>query len=358
MTTRVAGLNAMAATIRGRTAEIREGTTRAPQPDAEPGWDEPGTEPAATPQRAAVAVRNLDAVVARREDIDGDQVLRYVYTFLRRFAVWGSDAEIVTAALWIAMTHARDGDGMPVWQYCARLGIFGPSGSGKSWKARIIGKLCPAGETLLEPTKPSLIDLIADKHVIVLTEADELFGTTGRNRGILATVNAGYEPDRVASRKHGGKVVKVPVFGHVVLDGTDELLKATRTDLRTLLSRCIILRARTAPDGYRPPRFDRTARAAAELVSQRLGAWLTQEVAAGLADALPDVPEHLGNRPFALWEPLFAIALRADKGDPDGPWSRACAEACEQLEDSAGLPGSTDDDMSELDKIMADWDEA
>lgn len=346
-----AGAGTRAAELRRRAAAIRNGIPREAQPAAEPSWPEGAITAQPAAERAAVAVRE-PAAVARREDIDGDQVLRYVFTFLKRFAVWGSDAEIVAATLWIAQAHARDGDGAPVWDYCARLGIFGPSGSGKSWKCRLIGKLAPAGETLLEPTKPSLIDLIADNHVIVLTEADELFGTTGRNRGILATVNAGYERDRCATRKHGGKVVKVPVFGHVVLDGTDELLKAARTDLRTMLSRCIVLLARRAPDGYRPPRFDATARAAAEMISKRLGAWLAQEVATGLADEVPDVPEHLGNRPYALWCPMFSVALRADKGDPQGPWSAACAAACEQLEDGAGLPQQTDEDMSELDRIM------
>jgi hypothetical protein len=332
--------------------------------------DERRTELAAGRAGGAVAVRPAAAMVRQREPVDGDETLRYVVAFLRHFAVWGSDAEILTAALWVVQAHARDGDGMPVWQYCARLGIFGPSGSGKSWKTRLIGKLAPAGKILIEPTKPSFIDLCADRHTVILTEADELFSTTGRNRGILAVVNAGYEPDRTATRKQGGKVVEVPVFGPVVLDGLDSMIKATRADLRTMISRTICIMARQAPDGYRPPRFDKQARYAAEMLSQRCAQWMAQEVAAGLADVVPHVPEHLGNRPFALWEPLFAVAQRADEalrarqekdggaaGDGPGPWTLACAEACEQLEDGAGLPEEDDDDegMSDLDRIMAGY---
>ena len=263
---------------------------------------------------STLAVREGSVMAHRAEPVDGDQVLRYVYTYLKRFAMWGSDAEIVTSALWIAQTYARDGDGMPVWQYCARLGIFGPSGSGKSWKSRLIGKLASSGEILVEPTKPAFIDLCADNNTVIITEADEAFRSPGRSRGIVAVINAAYEPDRSSSRKQGGVAVKIPLFCHVVLDGIDEvMLSPNRPDLRPLISRCIVLMARRAGEGYRPPRFDSSARAIAAQLGQRCGAWMAQEVLDGMADDVPAVPEHLGNRPFALWEPLFIVAGRADK---------------------------------------------
>jgi hypothetical protein len=301
--------------------------------------------------------------VRQRELIDGDETLRYIFTFLKRFAVWGSEAEIVTAALWIAHTHARDADGMPIWQYCARLGIFGPSGSGKSWKSRLIGKLSYAGEILVEPTAPAFIDLCAENHTIILTEADEAFRSPGRSRKILAVVNASYERDRSSSRKQGGVAVKIPLFVHMLLDGIDTLLSANRPDLQAMISRCIILHARQAPAGYRPPRFDNEARAMAELISQRATAWMTQEAEDGMADDVPQVPEHLGNRPFSLWEPLFTVAARADRCiarrenrdyDGTGPWLTAATEACEQLE--AGSTEQPEEAKSELDRVMAEWE--
>jgi hypothetical protein len=42
---------------------------------------------------------------------------------------------------------------------------------------------------------------------------------------------------------------------------------------------------------------------------------------------VPDVPEGLGNRPAALWEPLFAIADAAG-----GPWPALARQACVDLE--------------------------
>lgn len=340
-----------------RAAQIRAATAPgSPLRDAEDAA-QANASPVRTGRSAGtVAVRMGSAIVPARPLIDGDQTLRYIYQFLKHFAVWGSDAELVAATLWVAQTHARNEKGYPVWQYCARLAILGESGSGKSWKSRLIGKLASSGEILLEPTAPAFIDLCAENHTIIMTEADEAFRSPGRSRKIVAVCNGSYEPDRSSSRKQGGVAVKIPLFCHLVLDGIDDvLLSPNRPDLRPLMSRCIIIVASKAPAGYRPPRFDSKARAAAEMLSQRTAGWMAQEVADGMADDVPAVPEHLGNRPFALWEPLFTVALRADQGDPGGPWSTACREACEQLEAVAGVPDHTEDQASELDRQMASY---
>jgi len=316
---------------------------------------------------SALAVRETTAVIQARPLIDGDQTLRYIYTFLKHFAHWGSEAELIAATLWVAQTHARDDKGYPVAQYCARLAILGASGSGKSWKSRLVGKLSYSGEILVEPTAPSFIDLCAENHTVIMTEADEAFRSPGRSRKILAVANASYEPDRSSSRKQGGVAVKIRLFCHLVLDGIDEvLLSPNRPDLQAMMSRCIIVLSRQAPAGYRPPRFDAQARATAELISQRATAWMAQEVAAGMEHDVPSVPEHLGNRPFAVWEPLFVVARRADLAlrekaerdgseDPGWPWSQACRDACEQLEQAVGVPDQTEDQASELDRQMVGY---
>ena len=302
--------------------------------------------------RQQVAVRSEPAIVRQREPIDGSQVLRWNYAFLERMAVWGSEHELVTCALWDAATHARHKDGTPVWQYCPRLGIFGPSGSGKSWKARLVGKLAYRPEILVEPTKPAFIDLCADHHTVIMTEADETFRSPGRSRGILACANASYEPDRSAAKIRGGVAIKIPLFTFVVWDAIDTLLSANRPDLKAMISRTLIIRSRIAPAGFRPPRMDGKARAIAEQLARVNGAWMAQEVEDGIGDEIPGLPEHVGNRAYALWEPLAAVALRADKGDPDGPWSTACRAACEHLEAASA---GDEDDMSELDRQMAEW---
>ena len=83
---------------------------------------------------------------------------------------------------------------------------------------------------------------------------------------------------------------------------------------------------------------------------------MAQEVADGIGDVVPDLPEGLGNRPGAKWEPLFTVALRADKGDPEGYWSRLCAEAYEQLDASLGPPDLDDGEGNDMDATLAAWE--
>ena len=155
--------------------------------------------------RGTVAVRQPQTVVVPREPIDGAQLLRDIYTALDHFAMWPSEAALVTAALWVAQAHAKDEKtGLPIWQYAPRLFLTSEEGgSGKSWMGRLISKLSPDGETLIEPTQASLIQMISERKTVTITEADVLFGAGGRNRGIVGVLNAGYEPDRFHTRMRG-----------------------------------------------------------------------------------------------------------------------------------------------------------
>ena len=154
----------------------------------------------------------------------------------------------------------------------------------------------------------------------------------------MAVLNASYEPGHFHTRKSGGKVQEIHLFGTEILDGLDTLLQPTRPDMRGLISRCIIIRVRMADDGYRRPRWDKDAQDLARRGRDRLAMWAAQQVADGLADVIPELPEGLGTpRRCALYEPLFAIALAADKGDPDGYWSTAMADAAWELEASLSL---------------------
>ena len=194
----------------------------------------------------------------------------------------------------------------------------------------------------------------------MVKEIDELLATAGRNRGLVAVMNACYEPGSFHTRKSGGKVQEVHLFGHMILDGMDTLLSAMRPDMRGLVSRCIIIRVRMAPDGYRRPRWDKLAAASAARGRDRLAAWMTQEVAGGMAENLADVPEEIGNpRRCALYEPLFTVAMRADRdeehpdGNPEGYWSTVLRDGAYQLETALGLPDEDEDESALVDSFMA-----
>jgi hypothetical protein len=290
-------------------------------------------------------------MAVRQPDVSGDEVLRAIRICLGYMAHWPSDDALTAAALWVAQSHARNPDGAPAWAYAPRFMLLSrEGGSGKSWMARLMAKLAPEGRMLVEATKAALIQQIAEHRTVVVDETDILFGSGNRNAGIRAIVNAGYEPDQATSRMRGRQSQDVPLFGPMILAGLDKLKDATGDDLKTLISRCIIVHVRRAPDGYRPPRFDSTARATFTAVGQRAARWMAQEVARGIGDVVPDVPEGLGNRPAALWEPLFAVADAAG-----GDWPQMAREACARLERAAGVPDEDDDAAGELDDVLAAW---
>ncbi len=172
--------------------------------------------------------------------IDGDRVLKQTYGYLGYMGVWPSQAAQITATLHAAASHARDPKtGLPVFQYFPRVFYTAPEGGyGKSRLAGQHAALCPDSKRLVEPTKAGLIGLIAKRGTIVVTELELLLGVTGgRNKGLVAVVNAGYEPDNEHTHKQGGTEVEIPLFGAVILDGRDCLLTCTGDQLKTLFSR-------------------------------------------------------------------------------------------------------------------------
>jgi len=311
--------------------------------------------------RAQVAVPEAQAVaqpaagpavtLAAPAQIDGDRVLKQVYGYLGYMAIWPSQWAQVTAALYAAHAHARGEDGLPVWQYEPRLFFTSrQGGSGKSWLARQVASLCPDGKGLVEMTKASLIDLIAQHATVTIGEMDVLVGSGKRTQWLTGIANAGYEPDRMTSRKVNGKVKEIPLFAPMILDGLDSVIHQTGEDLKTLMSRCIIVHVQRAPEGYRPPRFDREKRAIAAALNGRLARWMAQEVEDGIGDHIPELPEGVGNRPAALWEPLLAVADAAG-----GVWPALARGALERIESATGLPGEDEAAEARIDSALDSW---
>ena len=284
------------------------------------------------------------------EPVDGAQLLAETVTALGHFAVWPSEAALITAALWDAQRHARnEKTGLPIWQYSPHLFFTSEEGgSGKSWMARLVAKLAPDGKMLVEPTKASLVRLIARRATPVVTELDVLVGNGGRSKWFTGIANAAYEPDQSTYRVDHGKELEIPLTGGFVLDGLDWVEKSTGVEMRTLMSRCLKVRVKRAPDGYRAPRFDDAARAAFAHGNEKLAAWMAQEVRNGIANHVPEVPEGLGNRPAALWEPLFSVADAAG-----GSWPEWARQACVELE----APGAVQDQDKEdaYQAAIASW---
>ena len=317
-----------AANIRYRTGEIKAGR---PDPGAASGRE-------LEAYTGTLAARPQAPALIGGERIDGAKVLEYNWKFLDHFAVWPSEAALDMAVGWIAASHGRDEDRLPVWQYAPRLAFLSPKpGGGKSWMQRITSRLVPDGKILLEPSEAAVARNIGRQHRIVfLDEADLLFGTGKRKQALRAIVNSGYEPDGEWSRASGSgeATTEIPVFGFMGFAGLDVMKTGTGDHMKATMDRCLFVNCRKAPEGYRPPRFDDRARGVAAALSARSGRWMAQMVADGIGGVIPDVPDGLGNRPAALWEPLLAVADAAGGG-----WPERMREACEELEGFDGLPG-------------------
>jgi Protein of unknown function (DUF3631) len=323
---------------------------RAPAPAASVAVS-PGAAVALASSAAMLGRPSGPMVLVQRPRIDGAHVLDQVHGFLAHFAVWPSDACLVAAAGFVAQCHARDPKTkIPVGPYAPHWLLLGEAGSGKTWMARIMSKLVPSGQLLVEATKASLVQAIYERAIPVVDETDVLFGSGQRNAGVRALLNAAYEQDQHTSYMQGRQCVRVPLTTSVIMAALNKLRDGTGNDLKTLLSRCLIAQVQTAPEGYRPPRFDSQARAVAALLSQRLGAWLAQEVADGIGDEVPDVPAGLGNRPAALWEPLLVAADRAG-----GHWPDAMRDACARMESATGLPGDDEAAAGRIDQWLDQW---
>ena len=297
-------------------------------------------------RRASSAVAVMDGQVMPRqamipaEPVDGAQLLAETATALAHFAVWPSEAALITAALWAAQRHARnEKTGLPVWPYSPHLFITSEEGgSGKSWMARLVAKLAPDGKMLVEASKASLVRLIAKRATPVVTELDVLVGNGGRSKWFTGIANGAYECDQSTWRVDHGKELEIPLMGGFVLDGLISVKKSTGAEMNTLMSRCLEILAVRAPDGYRAPRFDDDARAAFAHGNQKLATWMAQEVRGGIGKVVPEVPRGLGNRPAALWEPLFVVADAAG-----GDWPAWARQACTELES----PGKSEDQGKE-----------
>ena len=287
---------------------------------------------AAGSTRGAVAVPEARTIVMGRRVIDGNKLLTDTYTALNHFAVWPNEAALVTAVLWAAHAHGKDEKTkLPIWQYSPRLFFTSKEGgSGKSWMGRLVAKLSPDGKMFVEATKASLQRLIAKQCTVVVTELDVLVGNGGRTKWFTGIANAGYERDQATYRVDHGKELEIPLMCPMILDGLETVITATGAEMKTLMSRCIIIHAKRAPDGYRAPRFDNTARAVFQMGSEKLGQWMGQQVRDGIGDVVPDVPEGLGNRPASLWEPLFSVADAAGE-----EWPQRARQACADLESQA-----------------------
>ncbi|MFB8383061.1 DUF3631 domain-containing protein [Streptomyces rubiginosohelvolus] len=274
--------------------------------------------------------------------IDGAALLDEVEAFHRRFNVFPTEHAYVAVALWDAHAHLMDAlDGT------ARIAFLSPEpGSGKSRALEIIETLTPRAATTVNASANALFRLVsADEGTptLLFDEIDTVFGPkAGGNEEVRGFLNSGYRRGAKSLRCVGDgseqKAAFFPSFCAVAMAGLGSLPD-------TILTRSVIIRMRKkAPNEKCEPYRRRVHEKQGHLLRDRLADW-TATLHEQVAEAWPEMPEGVTDRPADVWEPLLAVADAAG-----GHWPARARAACIDLINSA----SSNDEASLGVRLLTD----
>ncbi|MER5183576.1 DUF3631 domain-containing protein [Streptomyces sp. NPDC002896] len=259
--------------------------------------------------------------------IDGAALLDEVEAFHRRFNIFPTEAAYVAVALWDAHAHLID-----AFDGTARLAFLSPEpGSGKSRALEIVETLTPRAATTVNASANALFRLVeADggTPTLLFDEIDTVFGPkAGGNEEVRGFLNSGY--------RRGGKSLRCvgdgsnqnaewfSSFCAVAMAGLGSLPD-------TILTRSVIIRMRKrAPNEKVEPYRRRVHEKQGHALRDRLADW-TATIHDQIAQAWPEMPEGVSDRPADVWEPLLAVADAAG-----GHWPERARAACVALIKSA-----------------------
>ncbi|MGW1287395.1 DUF3631 domain-containing protein [Streptomyces sp. NPDC002586] len=257
------------------------------------------------------------------QSIDGAGLLDEVEAFHRRFNVFPTEAAYVAVALWDAHAHLIDAlDGT------ARLAFLSPEpGSGKSRALEIVETLTPRAATTVNASANALFRLVeADggTPTLLFDEIDTVFGPkAGGNEEVRGFLNSGYRRGAKSLRCVGdGSNQSTEWFSSfcaVAMAGLGSLPD-------TILTRSVIIRMRKkAPNEKAEPYRRRVHEKQGHALRDRLADW-TATVHDQIAEAWPEMPDGVSDRPADVWEPLLAVADAAG-----GHWPERARAACVEL---------------------------
>jgi hypothetical protein len=259
--------------------------------------------------------------------IDGAALLNEVEAFHRRFNIFPREAAYVAVTLWDAHAHLID-----AFDGTARIAFLSPEpGSGKSRALEIIETLTPRAATTINASPNALFRLVEAEEgppTLLFDEIDTVFGPkAGDNEPVRGFPNSGYRRGGKSLRCVGDGSNQTAAwfssFCAVAMAGLGSLPD-------TILTRSVIIRMRKrAPNEKVEPYRRRVHEKQGHVLRDRLAKW-ADTVRAQVADAWPEMPEGVSDRPADVWEPLLAVADAAG-----GAWPARARAACLELIDAA-----------------------
>jgi hypothetical protein len=258
------------------------------------------------------------------QPIDGAALLAEVEAFHRRFNIFPTEAAYVAVTLWDAHTHLLD-----AFESTPRLAFLSPEpGSGKTRGLEICGTLAPHPMVAVNASPAALFRAVsgmeAGRPTILFDEIDTVFGPKAKdNEELRGLLNAGHRRTGVSYRcvgDGGNQTVQAfPSYAAVAVAGLGWLPD-------TILTRSVVVRMRRRAPNERVEAFRaRIHEPEGHALRDRLATW-ADTVRDQIAEAWPEMPEGVSDRPADVWEPLLAVADAAG-----GEWPERARNACVEL---------------------------
>ncbi|MDX2822027.1 DUF3631 domain-containing protein [Streptomyces ipomoeae] len=267
--------------------------------------------------------------------IDGAALLDDVEAFHRRFNIFPTEAAYVAVTLWDAHAHLMD-----AFDGTARLAFLSPEpGSGKSRALEIVETLTPNAALTVNASANALFRLVEATPglpTLLFDEIDTVFGPkAGGNEEVRGFLNSGYRRGATSLRCVGDGSNQnagfFPSFCAVAIAGLGSLPD-------TILTRSVIIRMRKrAPNEKVEPYRRRIHEKQGHALRDRLAKW-ADTVRDTVAEAWPEMPDGVTDRPADVWEPLLSVADAAG-----GHWPERARAACLEL-----VHAGRDDDEASL----------
>jgi hypothetical protein len=220
-----------------------------------------------------------------------------------------------------AHTHLVDS-----FESTPRLALLSPEkGSGKTRSLEVLELLCAKPQQPVNMSAAALFRIVsAEKPTILFDEVDAFFNPKAKeHEDVRSLLNSGHRKGATALRCVGEPAkMEVRAFSSycpVALAGIGDLPD-------TILDRAVLLQMRRRrPDEQITPFRFRQAGPRGKVLHDQLAAW-AKRVAQAAAEAEPELPAGLTDRPADVWEPLIVVADLAG-----GDWPARARAAAAKL---------------------------
>lgn len=250
-------------------------------------------------------------------------LLDRVRDLLARYVAFPSDAALTATTLWVLHAHAIE-----AFESTPRLAALSPEkGSGKTRLLEVLDGIVPAPMHAVNMSSAALFRSTdkTPRPTVLLDECDTYLAphVAKQHEELRGFVNAGHRRGAVAYRCVGDpsrmQVQEFPAFCAIALAGIGNVPD-------TILDRSIRLAMkRRAPHEYVEPLRRRKFLPVATALRDQLAAWAAEHLDE-LANAEPEMPDGLTDRPADVWEPLLAVADVAGE-----PWATDARNAATDL---------------------------